>query len=192
MKNIFLTILTFVTLNCLGQQNIITNQVTGTSVIYGLSTDTKPSNPLTDNYFVEINTGNIYYASGGVWMLPTKQKTIKSLSDFPTPVSNVITLPDSVSYLINGTVDIGVNRFSCGVKNSFIGQDRVNDKLISTTTGTMFTMDGTTTTKSNILFSNLTIGAANGTILVIAQVLTLFIVPKVPVVVMVKSIIPTA
>jgi len=89
---------------------------------------------------------------------------VQDLSDFPTPVSNVITLVDSMTYLINGTVDIGENRIVCAVKNSFIGQDRVNDKLIYTGTGTMFTMDGTTTTKSNILFDNLTIGAANGTL----------------------------
>lgn len=90
---------------------------------------------------------------------------VKRLSDFPTPVSGVITLANNTTYEINGTVDIGVNRIVCGIKNSFVGVDRVNDKLLSTTTGIMFDMDGTSGSKSNILFSDITIGAVNGTLL---------------------------
>lgn len=119
-----------------------------------------------------INTGSHYKATTTTdWALdttsntPIKRKIVRALSDFPTPISDIITLEDGVTYLINGAVDIGINRFVCGVKNSFIGGDRVNDKLTSTTTGVMFTMDGTVTTKSNILFADLTIGCPNGTLL---------------------------
>jgi len=38
---------------------------------------------------------------------------IKSASDFPAAVSNVITLPDDgVTYIIDGSIDIGANRFN--------------------------------------------------------------------------------
>lgn len=95
---------------------------------------------------------------------PSNHVVIKSALDFPTPdINGFIQLVDSTTYQITGIVSGGF-KFLCGVKSSFVGIDRVNDKLLSTTTGTMFTMDGTTTTKSNILFGDITIGAVNGTL----------------------------
>lgn len=143
-------------------QNIV--QAEGQALIIGLSTDTKPVSPSTGMMFIESDTGNIFIASGSAWHLPTDVKTIKSLSDFPAPVGGVITLEDNTTYRIFGTVDIGTNTIVTGVKNTFIGLDRVNSKLTSSTTGVMFTMDSTTVVKSNILFSNLTIGCPNGTL----------------------------
>lgn len=91
-------------------------------------------------------------------------KIIKYSSDFPIPdIDGYINTPDFTTYQISGNVT-GDFKFKCGVKTSFVGIDRVNDKLISTTTGVMFTMDGTITTKSNILFTDITIGASNGTL----------------------------
>lgn len=90
---------------------------------------------------------------------------IKQETDFPTPdVNGYINLANFTTYKISGNIT-GDFKFICGVKTSFVGVDRVNDKLISTTTGVMFDMDGTITTKSNILFGDLTIGCPNGTLL---------------------------
>ena len=129
--------------------------------MYGLSTDTKPLNPPANSYFIETNTGNIYFANGGVWSLPTKTKTVKSVSDFPAPVSGNITLADSVAYIISGTVNIGNNKIVCGLKNTFIGTNRSADILTSTTTtGILFSVPQ----GKNIRFFNLTLSCPNGTL----------------------------
>lgn len=95
----------------------------------------------------------------------SNHKVIGKDTDFPTPdVNGFIQLADFTTYEINGTIT-GDFKFKCGIKTSFTGIDRVNDKLLSTTTGVMFDMDGTAGSKSNILFSDITIGCANGTLL---------------------------
>lgn len=48
-------------------------------------------------------------------------RVIKTLTDFPTAVSGVITLEDDVAYLIDGDVNIGANRIVCGDNNAIIG-----------------------------------------------------------------------
>ena len=88
-------------------------QGAGAYIAYGLSTDTKPISPSANSTFVETDTGTLYNVSGGAWILATNQKNIKSVNDFPIPVSGVITLVDYTTYIINGTVDIGVNRIVC-------------------------------------------------------------------------------
>lgn len=92
-------------------------------------------------------------------------QVIKSVSDFPTPVGDVITLADYTTYLINGTVDIGTNRIEVGIKNTITGLDRQNDILTSSTTGTMFTMDNSVTPKQTLIFDNLTLKATAGTLI---------------------------
>ncbi|MBT3802357.1 MAG: hypothetical protein HOG05_14505 [Bacteroidetes bacterium] len=62
---------------------------------------------------------------------------VKSLADFPSPVSGEIILEDNISYEINGTVNIGSNRIIMGVSNTIYGIDKSNDKLVYTGSSNM-------------------------------------------------------
>lgn len=66
---------------------------------------------------------------------------IKTLADFPAPVSGVITLANNVTYQINGTIEIGTNQIKRGVSNIIFGLDKSDDKLIYTGSSDMF-IDG--------------------------------------------------
>ncbi|MBT3422032.1 MAG: hypothetical protein HN431_04425 [Bacteroidetes bacterium] len=57
---------------------------------------------------------------------------VKSLSDFPDPVSGVITLVDYTSYEICGSVNMGSNRIVLGENNMIAGKNKFNDALIYT------------------------------------------------------------
>lgn len=46
---------------------------------------------------------------------------VRSVSDFPTPVSGVITLEDYHAYFIDGDINIGENRIQCGLSNCIYG-----------------------------------------------------------------------
>ena len=141
-------------------QIYIANQA-GAYIAYGLSTQTKPVNPPTGSFFIETNTGNIYSASSSNWTLPTNTKTIKSVSDFPTPVSNVITLQDSIAYFISGMVDIGNNQIKVGIRNTFVGTNRSADILTSSTaTGIMISIPS----GKNLRCFNLTMSCPLGTL----------------------------
>ena len=96
---------------------------------------------------------------------PDNHVIVKSLADFPSPIGNVITLQDNTTYLINGSVNIGINTIVAGVKNDIVGTDRNNDKIISTTTGTMFTVDSTIINKTILSFNEVTLSCINGTLL---------------------------
>lgn len=137
-------------------------QTAGSYVAYGLSTDTKPTSPPNNCLFIEIDTSNSYTSSASAWVLTTKHKIVKALTDFPTPVANVITLEDYTTYIINGTVSIGANRITVGIQNSIIGIDRFNDKLVYTDTSNFITIGA-----SNVftLFENLSFTCATGTLL---------------------------
>lgn len=79
---------------------------------------------------------------------------VKSLSDFPTPVSGVITLKGNVSYHINGNVDILNNRIELGVNTLIFGINRTTDILrASTLTGSMFHAAGKFTFMRDIQIS---------------------------------------
>jgi len=143
---------------------IYTVNSSGAYVAYGLSTDTKPTAPADNSLFIEADTDNSYLAVGGAWTLPTKHKTVRSLSDFPTPVSSVITLEDNTLYLISGTVDLGTNRIVCGIKNTLRGSDKQNDILISSTTGAMITLDSSGTDKGALFLSTGAFRCPSGTI----------------------------
>lgn len=56
---------------------------------YGLSTETKPVNKPINSLFIESDTGNSYLSDGTNWNLQVNEKTIKSLTDFPTAVADV-------------------------------------------------------------------------------------------------------
>lgn len=90
---------------------------------------------------------------------------VKSINDFPAPVSGVITLADNTTYLINGTINIGTNRIVVGIKNTIRGEDRQNDILISSTPDTMFTMDNSIVRKLTLIFDTLTLKATAGTLI---------------------------
>ena len=91
MKKIITILLILISVKGFSQQNILVGQQgTNAYIAYGLSTNTKTVSPPDGSYFIETNTGNIYYATGGVWTLPTKQKTIKSLSEATVAASSLV------------------------------------------------------------------------------------------------------
>jgi len=102
---------------------------------------------------------------GNYGFIPSPQVIITSVSDFPTAVAGVITLVDNTTYLIKGSVDVGTNTIVSGVKNTIVGVDRNNDKLIFQTTGTAITVDGSVTAKTALAFNEITLSCLNGTLL---------------------------
>lgn len=89
---------------------------------------------------------------------------IRQLSDFPTPVADVITLDSYTTYQISGTIDIGINRIVCGIKNTILGLDRLNDVLLSSTTGNMITVDSSSVAKLSFITNTITLQCPNGTL----------------------------
>lgn len=87
---------------------------------------------------------------------------VRSLSDLPTPVSNVISLANNTIYEINGTVDIGANRIVCGIKNTLRGVDRTSDGLTSSTTGALISSDSSSVAKIALTCSDLTLECSSG------------------------------
>jgi len=97
-------------------------------------------------------------------VIPNNHVIVKSLSDFPTPVANIITLADNTAYLINGTVDISPNRIVTGIRTTIGGEDKQNDILLSDTTSTLITMDSSSVNKIALTFNTCTLKAVNGTL----------------------------
>lgn len=84
---------------------------------------------------------------------------VKSLSDLPTPISNIITLISGVTYQINGDIDITNNRITSS-GNTLFGLNKTTDILrASTLTGTMIT-----TTNGNLLLDNMQVSCPNGSL----------------------------
>lgn len=104
-------------------------QGAGVYIAYGLSTDTKPSTHTVDSLFIETDTGNTYISNGSSWLVSNNHKTVKSVTDFPAQSGGLITLEDNITYVINGTVDVGTNEIVLGVKNSFYGHKHSEDTL---------------------------------------------------------------
>lgn len=69
----------------------------------------------------------------------TNYKYIERLADFPTPVSNVITLKENLTYYITTNIDLGENRLSCSGICSIIGTSSETSSLTSTTAGALIT-----------------------------------------------------
>ena len=100
---------------------------------------------------------------------------ISDLTDFPTPVANVISLAVNTTYIIIGEVDILDNRLDVQVDGVAIrGLDRNKDCLkASTLTGTMITVgDPTLATNTQYSFAleNLRLSAPLGKILDAANI----------------------
>ncbi len=80
---------------------------------------------------------------------------VKSVSDFPSPVCNVISLDENTTYEINGSVNLGNNSLSLAEGSNIMGLNRFEDQLIYTGTGDMITgTDKTFTIKTLTITSN--------------------------------------
>lgn len=134
-------------------------------LVLGDSSETKPTSLTTGSQFLAMDTGDFYIFNGSAWNIKTNKVTVLSVADFPAPVAGVITLADNVTYLINGNVDIGTNVIVFGIRNAIVGKDRLNDKLVSQTTGTMMTIDSTTVPKLSMTFNEVTLSCPNGTLI---------------------------
>lgn len=139
-------------------------QGAGVYIAYGLSTDTKPSTHTVDSLFIETDTGNTYISNGSSWLVSNNHKTVKSVTDFPAQSGGLITLEDNITYVINGTVDVGTNEIVLGVKNSFVGFDKQNDILTGTTTGNLINMNNATVNKVSVFFNTMVLKCPNGTL----------------------------
>ena len=92
---------------------------------------------IANNNIIKYNSssGNLEYVN----KIRDNHTLVKSLADFPTPISGVITLVDNYSYEINGTVNISPNRIETGISNIIYGVDKSDDIIVSTTTGSLIT-----------------------------------------------------
>ena len=91
--------------------------------------------------------------------LSSNTRIISELSDFPTPVSGVITLQDNINYFLTNNISTS-NRFVFGANTVISSSDSFNTTLTYTGTGDMFTF-------SNGLagVKEIGISCANGTFL---------------------------
>ena len=131
-------------------QGRITDASSSTSIV--LSETTAPSTASnTGALFVSDGTtlpqvnNKLYYrnqSDGDIIEVvnPPNQRIITQLSDFPTPVSGVITIDPTIVYIISGLVDIGSNVIESS------GGD-------ITMQGASFSLDGVTTSSTNPLFT---------------------------------------
>ena len=91
---------------------------------------------------------------------PEDQVIINSVSDFPDPVGQVITLLPQMQYLIGSDTNIGDNRLVLGANTSVTGLESINVTLTYTGTGDMFTIVNTTNR-----INNLGISCVNGRVI---------------------------
>jgi len=75
------------------------------------------------------NTASVRYVNSRTYDNVT---IVKSLSDFPNPISGVIQLEDNMAYSIDGDVNILNNRINCGVNNAIFGFSQENCYLHNT------------------------------------------------------------
>lgn len=98
----------------------------GTSPNDGTGTSLRDGGDLINDNFIELYQTNVVY--------------VNSVSDFPTPAADVITLVANTNYIISGAIDIGNDRFDTSAGGaSIIGNNPNLDKITSTTTGALFT-----------------------------------------------------
>jgi len=127
-------------------QGRITSASSGTSFsgnVITLSETTAPATAIsTGAIFVSDGTtspqvnNRIYYrqqSSGSIIEMsnPPNQKIITQLSDFPTPVSSVITLDSSTLYIISGSVNIGSNTLTSAGAISIQGSSFLLDRIVT-------------------------------------------------------------
>jgi hypothetical protein len=94
------------------------------------------SSPATGLMVYDNDLGKFNYFDGSSWVTVESSDSsrdnyvlVKSLADFPTPVSGVITLQYGVLYEINGVINLGSN--SINLNNTvLVGGNPVSDQLI--------------------------------------------------------------
>jgi hypothetical protein len=91
---------------------------------------------------------------------PTQRVVVNVLSDFPTPVSSVITLADDTEYLIGDDISLGINELVMGDGCAVSGIESVAVTLTYTGTADMFTILNDTAR-----ISDLTISCASGRVI---------------------------
>jgi hypothetical protein len=84
---------------------------------------------------------------------PTQRRIINALADFPTPVSNVITLADDTEYLLGADISLGLNELVMGDGCAVSGIESIAITLTYTGTGDMFTILNNTARISDISLS---------------------------------------
>lgn len=77
-----------------------------------------------------LGSGNLIVGGGGI--SSGDLIFVSSLSDLPTPVADVITLADNVTYFFTTTVDLLGDRLVCGVNTTLIGGSSENCRIKST------------------------------------------------------------
>ena len=81
---------------------------------------------------------------------PILSKNIKYLSDFPTPISGVITLKSNTEYVLEQIIDISPNRIVSSSNNTISGKNNRVGGLTTTNTGIMITSTDNYIELSNI------------------------------------------
>ena len=111
------------------------------------------------------SVNDVYIADGagsGAWSgVPTavsSEIVIKSASDFPSPVSNVITLSENTRYIIDGSIDVGDDRFVLASNTQIVGNGTAYSSIVSTTTGNLFTAS------TSFTFNNFAVTCTSGTV----------------------------
>lgn len=88
--------------------------------------------------------GKFSYYTGSAWVTMEANTgrdnyvLVKTLADFPAPVSGVITLVAGTMYEINGTINLGANSINLN-GCTLVGSDPSSDKLNYTGSGSLFT-----------------------------------------------------
>lgn len=107
----------------------------------------------------------VYIADGagsGAWSLPTGSYAnvviVAAATDFPTPVSDVITLAADTLYMLDGDIDIGNDRFVLSSNSAIRGLDSSLSSITTTTTGNVFTASG------SFHLDSFTLTATSGTV----------------------------
>lgn len=110
------------------------------------------------------SSGTVYVADGagsGTWStVGTKvsEVIVNDASDFPTAVSDVITLAADTVYYIDGDINVGNDRFVLSSNTQLLGYGSTISTITSTTTGNLFTAS------SSFTLDNFAVTASSATI----------------------------
>lgn len=118
------------------------------------------SNPIKFQKVFDTDSNSVLTYNGSNWVTQTSNiKIIKSLSDFPTPVNNIITLEQGTAYQISGIVNIGANSIKFS-DSTYLGSDSaLTSYMLSTSSNALFiaedasfSMESVTAITSGVLF----------------------------------------
>jgi hypothetical protein len=99
--------------------------------------------PVSGLLVYDTTLGKFSYFTGSDWvnidsnLRRDNYVLVKTLADFPTPSSGIITLVPGTMYEINGTILLGSNKIDIN-GCEIVGGDSNNDKLSFTGTGALF------------------------------------------------------